>query len=225
MIRRYKRFLADVCLADGETITVHCPNTGSMKNCAQPGWRVWLSHSDNPKRKYAHTWELVEVEQQLACVNTQRPNHIVTEAFKAARIAGFEGFLHCRNEVRYGLENSRIDLLLEDGLSKKCYVEVKNVTLQVQNSDLGLFPDAVTVRGRKHLRELVSVVEQGHRAVLFYCVAHNGINRVQVAKDIDPDYSQQLLVAMAAGVEVMAYRALVDTQTINITERLPFEHS
>lgn len=210
LIQRYKRFLADVRLDSGEQITLHCPNTGSMKNCAEPGWRVWFSDSGNDQRKYRHTWELVQTDSgALIGVNTGRANALVKEAIAAAAIPALQGYEQVRAEVKYGSENSRIDLLL-DGSSGTCFIEIKSVTLG--EATAGYFPDAVTERGRKHLRELMQMVAEGHRAVLFFCVQHTGVDCVRPADHIDPAYGKQLREAAQAGVEIMAWRWQLSAQ-------------
>lgn len=166
LVKRYKRFLADVVTPEGETLTLHCANTGAMTGCAEPGDTVWYSTSDNPKRKYAHSWELTQTRTgHFICINTLRANELVKEALALGNIAQLQGYDSLRSEVRYGEENSRIDFLLESETKPACYIEVKSVTLLTDGC--GYFPDAVTTRGQKHLRELQSVVEQGLRAV--YC--------------------------------------------------------
>jgi sugar fermentation stimulation protein A len=222
LIKRYKRFLADVELESGEIVTAHCPNTGSMRNCCDPGSRVWLLDSDNPKRKLRYTWELVEVEgQYLACINTNRANHLVKEAILDCRIPELAGYDELLTERPYGAENSRIDLLLKREGTADCYVEVKNVTLLTEGG-IGIFPDAVTARGQKHLRELISVVEEGHRSVLLFNVAHTGIQRIAPAWDIDYKYASTLQQAMELGVEVLAYRASISPESIAVDERIEF---
>ncbi|MDO3721803.1 DNA/RNA nuclease SfsA [Marinobacter sp. chi1] len=207
LLRRYKRFLADVRLPDGTEITAHCPNTGSMLGCQPEDARVWLTHSDNPKRKLQYTWELVEVAPgQLACINTARANAQARAAVEAGGVAELAGYASCRSEVKYGAENSRIDLLLSGHTDRAdAWVEVKNVTLA--EGGKGYFPDAVTTRGQKHLRELMVQVEQGDRAVLLFVVNHTGVETVQPADHIDPAYGALLREAIEAGVEVLAYRA------------------
>ena len=220
MLRRYKRFLADVELPDGEVITVHCPNTGAMTGCADPGSRVWLSTSDSRTRKYPHTWELVETASGMACIHSARANAVVAEAFTTGCIPGFETYPTIRREVKYG-QASRVDLLLE-GAGERVFVEVKSVTLCRQQG-LGLFPDAVSSRGVKHLRELQRVVEEEHtRAVLFFCVLHNGIEHVSAAGDIDPAYYAALREALSAGVEVIAWRAQISARGMALSAALPF---
>lgn len=221
LLKRYKRFLADVKNEQGE-FTIHCPNTGSMKNCLAENGQCWFSRSDNAKRKYPCTLEVTTTpDGHLAGVNTSRANGLVREAIENGVVSELQNYDHIRSEVKYGEENSRIDFLLErDG--ERCFVEVKNVTLGMGDG-LGLFPDAVSARGSKHLRELKQVVEQGHRAVLFFCVQHTGIDHVAPADDIDPEYGATLREAVAAGVEVLAYRASLSAEEILLTERIPFE--
>jgi len=220
--RRYKRFLADVATHDGTPLTLHCPNTGSMKNCAEPNSRVWYWDSANEKRKYPCTWELVEIEQQfLACINTQRANGLVVEAINNATITQLQGYGKLQTEVKYGQENSRIDIFLsQHKYLPDCYVEVKNVTLMTSQGQ-GLFPDAVTLRGRKHLRELAHMVTQGQRAVLVYCVAHTGITQVSPAWDVDPAYAETLVWAIEQGVEVMAYGAAISLTEMCLAHVVP----
>ncbi|MCH8499800.1 MAG: DNA/RNA nuclease SfsA [Marinobacter sp.] len=207
LLKRYKRFLADVQLLDGEQITAHCPNTGSMLGCQPTEARVWLSHHDDPKRKLKYTWELVETSPGMfACINTQRPNQQAREAIVAGRIPSLAGYPQVRGEVRYGAESSRIDLhLAGDATRPDAWVEVKNVTLC--EDGVGYFPDAVSLRGQKHLRELMAQAEAGERAVLLFCVNHTGIDKVRPADHIDPAYGALLREAAANGVEVMAWRA------------------
>lgn len=221
LIKRYKRFLADVELSDGEVITIHCPNTGSMKNCNEPGSSVWFSDSGNPKRKYRHTWEIVSVGgagQFLAGINTGLANKLVKQAIEEGVIAELQEYDSLRTEVKYGQENSRIDLLLEKG-PQQCFVEVKNVTLK--EGEIAFFPDAVTERGRKHLRELAAMVEAGHRAVLVFCVQLTGVTQVRPADHIDAGYGETLRKVVGLGVEVLAYQADITPEKITLTNRLP----
>ena len=222
LIKRYKRFLADVVLANGELVTAHCANTGSMKNCQPENARVWLSHSDDPKRKLAYRLELVEVAPAvLAGINTNLSNKLVREAIEQGTISELQGYRNIRAEVRYGDEKSRVDFLLSEHAElPPCYVEVKNVTLW-DHGCKGYFPDAVTARGTKHLRELMLMVEQGYRAVLCFCVQHTGIESVSSADEIDPLYGEVLREAMASGVEVIAYRADITTESISLTRSIP----
>lgn len=217
LIKRYKRFLADVELADGSMVTAHCPNSGSMKGCAVPGGRVWLSRSDKPERKLAYTWELAEVGGFMIGLNTGLPNGLTREAIENGTVSELQGYESIRPEVRYG-ENSRIDLLLE-GVKGRCFVEVKNVTLVEQGR--ALFPDAVTVRGQKHLNELMRVVREGNRGVIFFTVQRGDGHSVSPADMIDPEYGRLLRMAIENGVEALAYRASVTTAGIRLVERLP----
>ncbi len=221
LLRRYKRFLADVEFADGKTLTAVCPNTGSLMGCATPGSPVWLSRSDSPTRKYAHTWELVKVEGgTLVGINTQIANRLVEEAIRGGVIQELRGYADITREVRYGRENSRIDLLLRCGEEQPCFVEVKNVTAAVAGG-VALFPDSVSDRGSKHLRELIQEVARGNRAVILFCVQRDDVTEVRPADAIDPIYGKTLREAMANGVEALAYRALVTTSEINLSERIP----
>ena len=224
LLKRYKRFLADVLLPDGSTRTLHCPNTGSMLHCAQPGSRVWFADSQNAARKYPCTWELVEVAQQHKVgINTWRANALVKEALELGAIAQLRGYANCRSEVPYGSEKSRIDFLLSDKADApgvNCYVEVKSVTLGLGHGQ-GAFPDAVTTRGLKHLRELMEMRQSGHRAVLLFCVQHEGIHEVRPADEIDPAYGALLREVQGKGVEVIAYRADITEQEIRLNKEVP----
>ncbi|MGI2258799.1 DNA/RNA nuclease SfsA [Shewanella sp. GXUN23E] len=212
LLKRYKRFLADIQLPDGSEITIHCPNTGSMKNCLFPGETVWFSRSDNPKRKYACTWELMQTpDGELIGINTGRANALAEEAILAGNIPELTGYAKLAREVKYGEENSRIDILLTDDQKADCYIEIKSCTLK--EGDRGYFPDAVTTRGQKHLRELMQMVAEGKRAVLLFIVQHTGINNVSPAAHIDPDYAALFNEAIEAGVEVLAYRCHLNENT------------
>ena len=220
LLRRYKRFLADIETAAGERLTIHCPNTGSMLNCMSEGCRVWFSRSADPKRKLPGTWELSETPQgRLACVNTGRANRLVEEALLAGDIAELAGFAELRREVTYGLENSRADFRL-DFAEGPVFVEVKSVTLGFDGTAVAAFPDAVTTRGAKHLRELAALAREGTRAVLLYCVNLSGIEAVRPAVEIDPAYAAALVEAREAGIEVLAYGADLDPQEIRLVRRL-----
>jgi sugar fermentation stimulation protein A len=222
LIRRYKRFLADVQLP-GEVVTAACPNTGSMLGCMDPGSRVWLSESDNATRKYRHTWELVELagaKPVMVGINTGLPNALVAEAIAAGAIPELAGYRTLRREVGYGEERSRVDILLESPRRKSCYVEVKNVTAAASRG-VAVFPDCVTERGAKHLRELMRLKASGLRPVQVYCVQRGDVSEVRPADAIDPEYGRTLREALAAGVEVLAYRARVTTSEIAIEGRIP----
>lgn len=227
LVKRYKRFLADIRTAQGELITIHCPNTGAMTNCQEEGSEVWYSASENPKRKYPHTWEVVtNADGAIIGINTGLANHLVKEAISRGVLSELAGYARMRSEVKYGEQGSRIDILLEDSANQlpNCYVEVKNVSLCVGNGE-GLFPDAVTTRGQKHLRELMWVHEQGQRAVLLFCVQHSQIEKVSPADSIDPEYGKLLRQAIKEGVEVYAYRAdfNFDSASITLSTSLPVE--
>lgn len=222
LVRRYKRFLADVELKDGRVITAHTPNTGSMQGCSTPGSRVWLTDSGNPARKYPMSWELVEAAPDvLVGINTALPNKLVREGIESGTITELTGYAGIRSEVPYGRENSRIDLLLERGPSDSCYVEVKNVTLA--EDGIGLFPDAVSRRGSKHLRELMEMATLGHRAVIFYCVQRIDVREVRPADVIDPAYGEALRLAITSGVEALAYRARVSPVGVYLERPIPVQ--
>ena len=221
LIRRYKRFLADV-ERNGEVLTVHCPNTGAMLGCAEPDSPVWLHRAANPKRKYAFTWELVQVTSGVVVgVNTGRANNLVREAIEGGRIPALTGYDDIRAEVRYGAENSRIDFVLSGAARTPCYVEVKNVTAAVTDG-VALFPDAVTVRGQRHLREMQVLVESGTaRAALVFCVQRRDVHEVRPADSIDAAYGTALRQAMDAGVEVYAIRGAPSAREITLDELIP----
>ncbi len=225
LLRRYKRFLADIRLPSGEEVTIHCPNTGSMKNCVLEESPCWYSESDNPKRKYPYTWELATTAGgHLAGINTGLANKLVKEAIEGDVVAELRDYDHLKTEVKYGEEKSRIDFLLSSHDKPDCYVEVKSVTLHM-GSGQGLFPDAVSDRGTKHIRELMAMAEQGKRAVLFFCVQHSGIEQVAPADEIDPLYGRTLRQAIGKGVEVIAYSAHFsieeDVQEIVLVKPIP----
>ncbi len=216
LIERYKRFFADVRLEDGSVVTAHCANSGSMLSVKEPGSRVWLSKNQNPKAKLDWRWEMIEVEGAKVGINTMHPNRIVEEAVLDNKIKELKGYKEVRREVRYGLENSRIDLLLEDpGL---CYVEVKNVTLK--RDTFAEFPDAVTTRGAKHLRELIEMVRDGHRAVMMYLVQRPDCDFFTLAGDIDPDYAAGLKDALDGGVEILCYQCALSEEDIRLDKPL-----
>jgi len=225
LIKRYKRFLADIELSDGNIITAHTPNTGEMTGCSTPGAKVWLRDTGNPNRKYPYSWEMVEAAPDvLVGIHTGLSNKLVEEAILNGLIKELLDYNNIRTEVSYGNENSRIDLLLEHSDSTNdhnelCYVEVKNVTL-VEN-DIAYFPDAVSKRGTKHLRELMQMVSQGHRAVIFYCVQRNDAHEFRPSENIDPEYTKTLCKAVDMGVEALAYCATVSPTEIKLVQSLP----
>ena len=219
LLKRYKRFLADV-ESGGKQLTVHCPNTGSMQGCIVEGSACWLSKASNPKRKYGFTWELATTATgHLAGINTGRANALVVEAIENGLIGSLGDYCELQTEQKYGGENSRIDILLSTG-EEHCYVEVKSVTLGMVGG-LGLFPDAVSQRASKHLRELMKVRALGHRAVLVFCVQHTGIEQVAPAETIDPVYAATLRKAVDSGVEVLAYGADISPNAIALTREVP----
>ena len=221
LVARYKRFFADVRLDNGAVVTAHCPNTGSMLGCNAPGARVWLSESDNPKRKLGYTWELVEAHPGvLVGIHTGRANRLVEEAIQGGVIGELSRYAQLRREVKFGRESSRIDLCLSGPGLPDCYVEVKNVTAAVGDG-VAIFPDAVSTRGAKHLRELMYMAESGHRAVLLFCVQRADVAEVRPADAIDPDYGATLRQALSAGVEAMAYRSAVTPTGLSIRDRIP----
>jgi sugar fermentation stimulation protein A len=220
LVRRYKRFLADVVLASGETVTVHCANPGAMTGLNRAGARVWLSKSENPSRKLAHSWELIEVDlgcgAELVGINTAHPNALAAEAIAAGAIAELKGYPALRREVRYG-KNSRVDFLLADAARPPCYVEIKNVHL-MRAPGLAEFPDAVTKRGAKHLAELAVVATGGARAVMLFLIQIASARRFALARDIDPAYGQAFDAARRAGVEALAYRCAITCDGIEVVE-------
>jgi sugar fermentation stimulation protein A len=219
LIRRYKRFLADIQLP-GEVITASCPNTGSMLGCANAGSRVWLSEHDSATRKYRHTWQIVEADEVMIGINTGLPNKLVEEAIVGGVIPELAGYATLRREVGYGDEGSRVDFVLEGGRRKACYVEVKNVTAAVRNG-VALFPDCVSERGSRHLRELMRMKAGGMRPVQVYCVQRGDVSEVRPADAIDAEYGRTLREAIDAGVEVLAYRARVTPAEIRLETRIP----
>ena len=224
LLRRYKRFLADVELPTGEQITVHCPNTGSMKNCVEAGAKVWLSKSDNPKRKHAYTWELIRTARgHTIGINTGKANKLVEDAVRSSLIPGLDGYADIRREVAYGNEGSRIDLLLKEGRKPDSYVEVKSVTLLEEpvSQGVGYFPDAVSERGAKHLRELRAMVDNGARGVLVFCVQHTGVREVRPADHVDPGYGQLLREVVEAGVEVLAWKVRLTSSGFRLWREVP----
>jgi len=220
LVRRYKRFLADVVLPGGEEITVHVANPGAMTGLANPGAHVWLSKSDNAARKLPYSWELVEADfgsgPELAGVNTAHPNTIVAEAIAARAIPELAGYSIVRREVKYG-KNSRVDFLLEEPGQPDCYVEIKNVHL-MRRRGLAEFPDSVTARGAKHLAELSDMVATGKRAIMLFLIQIGSATSFDVARDIDKAYDAAFVAARAAGVEALAYKCAVTTESITLAE-------
>lgn len=219
LIQRYKRFLADVRLEDGRVVTAHCPNSGSMKSCNTPGNPVMLSFHDQQQRKFKYTWEMILVNENWVGINTSLPNQLVAEAVQAGKITELQNYPDLRREVRIN-KHSRLDLLLT-GPPGPCYVEVKNVTLLEKNQ--ARFPDAVTLRGQKHLQELIKIVHKGERAVIFFVVQRPDASLFAPADDIDPDYGRLLRKAVKRGVEILVYQAEVNPYQIALSHRLPVQ--
>ena len=216
--RRYKRFFADVRLADGSQVTAHCANPGSMKSCLIDQGRVWLSDSQDPKRKLRLTWELAEASGARIFVNPLAANRVVGEALARGSVPELGGYTDVRREVRFGAR-TRFDFVLERA-SARCFVEVKNVTLGLGNGRAA-FPDSVTERGARHLEELIRVVESGQRAVLLFCVSRSDARSAEPARDIDPNYARWLTRAHAAGVEVLAYKCRITQRGVWLDRPLP----
>ncbi len=223
LIKRYKRFLADVRLEDGSEITASCPNTGTMMGLCDPGTTIWLSHHNSATRKYAHCWELTEHDLgrgfQMVGINTGLPNKIVEEAVLAREIDELAGYPDLRREVKYGV-NSRIDLLLEGPHDQRCYVEIKNVHLS-RTAGLAEFPDCVSERAAKHLVELADMVREGHRAAMVYLIQRGDVSRFKLAADLDPRYATGFAAARQAGVEMLAYACDVTTTSVTLARRIP----
>jgi len=223
LVRRYKRFLADVEMADGATVTAHVANPGSMIGLTEPGAEVWLSPNRNPKAKLDWRWELVRAGGCLVGVNTAHPNALVADAIAAGQIPELAGYGSIRREVRYG-ENSRIDVLLEHATRPACYVEIKNVNLRrgrPGRESAAEFPDAVTKRGAKHLAELAAVAAKGERAVMFYLVQREDCDHFRIADDIDPAYATALTDARTRGVETICYSCTMSLGGLSVGGALP----
>lgn len=219
LIKRYKRFFADVRLDDGQMVTAHCPNTGAMTGCAEPGYRVYISASDNPKRKLAYTWELAQTpEGHCIGVNTHNANKLVEEALNKRSINGLGDYDEVRREVTPPGANSRFDFALYRGEQVR-FVEVKSVTLARGRS--GFFPDAVTARGAKHCEELARLAQQGVSTMLLFCVQHTAVETVSVASDIDPNYAQAVKSAQHAGVAIEAVGCEITKEKIEVNQTLP----
>jgi sugar fermentation stimulation protein A len=218
LVKRYKRFLADVELETGEKLTAHCPNSGSMKGCAIPGSKVWLSQSDNPKRKYRHTWELAKIPGTLIGINTLLPNKLVKQSIENGLIDRLKGYEHVKAEVKTS-SHTRLDLLLETENNQKCYVEIKNCTM-VENG-VAMFPDAVTTRGQKHLDELSSLVSKGNRGVIFFLIQRTDARVFKPAEHIDKIYAKKLRDAVQNGVEIIAMDTTINTEMISIKNTIP----
>lgn len=220
LVKRYKRFLADVLLQDGQVITVHCPNSGSMTSCSEPGRTVYLSKSDNPHRRFPYTWEMIRMPTSLVCVNTLLTNKLVRQAAVGGLIEALAGYEKVRSEVKCG-DESRLDLLLERSDSDRCFVEIKSCTL-VENG-IASFPDAVTSRGLKHLKELQRQVELGNRAVIFFLVQRTDSKMFRPADAIDPAYGSELRSAVNNGVEICCFDVSLSLKRIAVKKTVPYE--
>lgn len=220
LIKRYKRFLADVALEDGRTVTAHCPNSGRMTACNQPGQPVFLSFHDNPKRKLKYTWEFIEMPTALVGVNTLVPNRLVAQALEHKIVTELRQYTDVAREVTVN-KGSRLDLMLTGPGLPDAYVEIKNCTL-VENGCAG-FPDAPTPRGRKHLRELAKLKQSGARAVIFFLVQRTDATHFRPADDIDPEYGRQLRQAVKAGVEILVYDVNISLEHIRLRKPLPYQ--
>jgi sugar fermentation stimulation protein A len=220
LLRRYKRFLADVKLASGEEVTVHCANPGSMMSCSDPGSKVLVSLHDDPRRKLKHQLEIIYVGRTPVGIHTGRPNAVVAEAITMGRISELAGYATLRREVRFG-RDSRVDLLLEGNGLRSCYVEVKNVTLA--RDGVAYFPDAVTARGTKHMAELTDIVREGHRAMVLFLAQRADVERFRPADEIDSEFGQALRDAIARGVEPVCYRSKITRRGIELDVQLPVE--
>lgn len=222
LIRRYKRFLVDVELSHGEIMTAHTGNTGAMKGCADPGSRVWLYDSENPKRKYRYSWDLVEdLSGNLIGIHTTRANKLVQEAIEHGVIRELQGYDNIRPEVKYQDTNTRFDFLLEkSGSGQSCFLEVKNVTAK-RDLETAIFPDAKTERGKKHLETLIHAVGQNLRAVIFFCIQRSDVSAFKPADEIDPEYGELLRKACSLGVEALAYKAVLGPEEVYLSKSIP----
>jgi sugar fermentation stimulation protein A len=218
LIKRYKRFMADVELDTGEVVVAHCPNSGSMKGCAIPGSKVWLSKSDNPKRKLKYTWELILTPDTMIGINTQVPNKLVKQSIENNLIQELSGYDKVKAEIKTS-DHTRLDLLLEKNTGEKCYVEIKNCTMV--EDGIAMFPDAVTTRGQKHLDELEHLVSLGHRGVIFYLIQRMDALSFKPASMIDPVYAEKLKKVVLNGVEIITRDTIVDTKVISIGKSIP----
>ncbi len=220
LLRRYKRFLADLELADGSRLTVHCPNTGAMTGCAEPGSEAWYSDSGNDKRKYRHTLEVVSSALGRVGVNTGRANALIAEAIEAGVLGALSGYDVIRREVKSPDGAGRFDLFLADGPAEDAFVEVKSMTL-ADSDGAGYFPDAVSTRALKHVASLVDAKVRGFRAALVFCVQHTGVHEARPAWHIHPEYAEALVAAQANGVEIYAAACEIERHRIEISGSLP----
>lgn len=220
LVKRYKRFLTDVKLADGRLVMAHCPNTGSMQGCCEPGRPVYLSYHDDPKRKLKYSWVLIEMPTTLVGINTLVPNRLVYKSICAQAVPELCGYETVKREVKIS-GKSRLDLMLSNGDQNRCYVEIKNSTLVADG--VALFPDAVTERGRKHLQELIKLADAGARCVMFYFIQRMDAGEFRPADHIDPNYGRELRRAVKHGVEILVYDVIIDLNGIRLNRKLPFQ--
>lgn len=218
LIKRYKRFLADVLLDNGETVIAHCTNSGSMKSCLEDDAEVYLSPVNDSKRKTKFTWEMIKINDDWVGINTGNPNKLAFDAVLNNKIEKLKGYTEVKREVKFG--DSRFDVMAKND-KETCFIEVKNVTLK--EGDFALFPDAVTTRGKKHLETLIKVKEEGMRAVMLYIVQRMDVKTFAPAKDIDPEYANTLIKAFNKGVEIIPMQAKVTPQKIELIKELPFQ--
>ncbi|WP_421717046.1 DNA/RNA nuclease SfsA [Arcobacter arenosus] len=222
LIKRYKRFLADIVLDDGSEITAHVPNSGAMTSCIEDNCDVWITHHDNPKRKLKYTLELTKMGKELICTNTGVANKIAIEAIENGVITELQGYDNLKPEQKYGNQNSRIDILLWNNDSdKKCFVEIKSVSLNL-GSTLA-FPDAKTTRGQKHLEELRDMVKEGHRAVMLYIIQRTDNLPFRIAYEIDKKYNEIFEEVIKQGVEVLVYQSSINHEEIKVFKKVKFK--
>ena len=219
LVKRYNRFIADITLTSGQTISAHCPNSGRMKACCEPGRPVYVSLHNNPKRKLKYTWELIEMPTSMVGINTQIPNRLVVTSIEAGLVPDLSGYDSIFREVKTS-GKTRLDILLSKGEKNRCYVEIKNCTLV--EDGMACFPDAVTSRGLKHLVELRSLVSAGFRCVIFYVIQRMDALTFQPADHIDPAYGKELRRALKNGVEILVYDTQIDLKTIRLNRKIPY---
>jgi sugar fermentation stimulation protein A len=220
LIKRYKRFLADIQLSNNDIVTAHTPNTGAMLGCSTPGFKTWLKDTENPKRKYPYSWELVQTDSGITVgINTLLANKLVLEGMQRGIISDTHKYTNIRSEVAYKDRSSRIDFQLQSPELPDCFLEVKNVTLV--NDNAAYFPDAVSLRGLKHLRVLIDNVKNGNRSIMLYCIQRNDAKTFSPARHIHPEYADSLGEAIDSGVEALAYQCNVSPTNIDITTSVP----
>lgn len=220
-LKRYKRFFADILLENGETITAHCPNTGAMQGLLVEGSQVWVTHNNDPKRKLHYTWEMSYIDDTMVGVNTQHPNKIIVEAIANNKIPELEGYSKLETEVKYGKQNSRIDILLTYPNNSKYFVEVKNVHYKEANT--AVFPDSPTTRGVKHLEELCHMMDEGHKAAVVYCIQRNDLKDFRFGEEFDPNYAKMAEKALKKGVKMLPFSCTLDENGIAVNQAIPLK--